>query len=265
METLRALFAFSGNQCAFPGCVHQLINVRSQFIGQICHIEAANVGGERFNPHSNDEERRSFQNLILLCYAHHVETNDVARFDVQSMRGMKAEHEFSFSGDHYRVSTDILWRLKQDIEKFWQEIDRLKSEHLIPDFAIPVENLENGELFDSARESISVIDDIFFELRRSDDTLCDDVRELLGKPEMDLAVFEAMPYSENPFQGRNWEMLELASRNAIGRLLVLLEQLEVRFYEKAVEADPSDVLLRKRLERARNSLKDSACSAGLAD
>ncbi|EKE03034.1 MAG: hypothetical protein ACD_20C00287G0017 [uncultured bacterium] len=58
-DILRALFARSGNQCAFPSCNHHLINHKNQFVGQICHIEAANVGGERYNPSQNDEQRRS--------------------------------------------------------------------------------------------------------------------------------------------------------------------------------------------------------------
>lgn len=34
------------------------------FIGQICHIEAAEEGGERFKPIMTNEERRAFDNLM---------------------------------------------------------------------------------------------------------------------------------------------------------------------------------------------------------
>lgn len=63
-ETLIALFAKSGNVCAFPGCTHELVTSRNIFVGQVCHIEAANQGGQRFNPNSTDEQRRSFENLL---------------------------------------------------------------------------------------------------------------------------------------------------------------------------------------------------------
>ena len=33
--------------------------------------------GERFNAEQSDEERRSYDNLLLLCYQHHIETDDV--------------------------------------------------------------------------------------------------------------------------------------------------------------------------------------------
>jgi len=43
-NVLRALFARSGNQCAFPGCTQPIINSKNKFIGQVCHIEAASEG-----------------------------------------------------------------------------------------------------------------------------------------------------------------------------------------------------------------------------
>jgi hypothetical protein len=77
LETIRALFARSGNQCAFPGCIHPLVNDKQKFIGQVCHIEAAMPEGERYNPEQNDEQRRSYENLLILCYQHHIETDEV--------------------------------------------------------------------------------------------------------------------------------------------------------------------------------------------
>ena len=92
-EVLRELFLKSGNLCAFPGCSQPIMDKDGRFIGQVCHIEAAETGGERFNAGKTNEKRREFSNLILLCYPHHVETNDVAKFDVKRMQEMKANHE----------------------------------------------------------------------------------------------------------------------------------------------------------------------------
>lgn len=66
-------------------------------IGQLCHIEAAEPGGERFNPNMTNEERRSAANLVFMCYRHHTETNDVDRFTVVDLRKMKSDHEYRFS------------------------------------------------------------------------------------------------------------------------------------------------------------------------
>ena len=63
------------------------------FIGQICHIEAAEEGGERFNPNMTNEERRSFDNLMLMCYEHHRVTNDVGKYPKECLYKMKQKHE----------------------------------------------------------------------------------------------------------------------------------------------------------------------------
>ncbi len=92
-KTLKRLFALSGNECAFPGCTSRLVNDHNAKNSNICHIEAANVGGERFNPNMTDKQRADYENLILLCVQHHDETNDVATFTVDKLKAMKKSHE----------------------------------------------------------------------------------------------------------------------------------------------------------------------------
>ncbi|MCI0554960.1 MAG: hypothetical protein L0287_28770 [Anaerolineae bacterium] len=96
-EILRELYLKSGNQCAFPGCVHVMIDSVGNFVGQICHIEAAEVGGERFNQKMTNEERRAFSNLMLMCYDHHIVTNNVAAYPVKRLQQMKTDHEAKFT------------------------------------------------------------------------------------------------------------------------------------------------------------------------
>ncbi len=97
-ETIRHLFALSGNLCAFPGCERNLIAPTGTYVGQICHIEAAEEGGERFNKDMSNEQRRAAANLMLMCYDHHQETNNVVEYDVERLRKMKLDHERLFSG-----------------------------------------------------------------------------------------------------------------------------------------------------------------------
>lgn len=96
-NTLRELFLKSGNLCAFPGCGHLMMDAEGTFIGQVCHIEAADVGGERFNEEMDNEQRRAAANLMLMCNAHHTKTNDVSVYTVAKLRQMKADHERRFS------------------------------------------------------------------------------------------------------------------------------------------------------------------------
>jgi len=108
-DTLRTLCAFSGNLCAFPGCNHPIFNPEGILVAQLCHIEAAMPGGERFNSNMSNEERRSFSNLMFLCLEHHVTTDDVYRYPVSALKEMKAQHEAIFSLD--RMSDRIAEKL----------------------------------------------------------------------------------------------------------------------------------------------------------
>ena len=72
-----------------------MMNAEGSFIGQVCHIEG--VKGERFRAEMSNEERRAFKNLMLLCYQHHVETNDEETWTVAKLIQMKADHEAHFT------------------------------------------------------------------------------------------------------------------------------------------------------------------------
>ncbi|AGC42853.1 hypothetical protein MYSTI_01513 [Myxococcus stipitatus DSM 14675] len=88
----------SGNQCAFPGCTNLMMDLAGNFIGQVCHIEAAEYGGERHNDKMSNEDRRSFENLMVMCYEHHRITNDVEQYPAARLRRIKEDHERRFAG-----------------------------------------------------------------------------------------------------------------------------------------------------------------------
>ncbi|HWA08335.1 MAG TPA: hypothetical protein VG838_02595 [Opitutaceae bacterium] len=92
-ETLKQLALRSRNQCAFPECIHPIMDGRNVLVGELCHIEAAEPGGERYNPNQTDEERRAFENLLYLCHGHHKVTDDVVTYTVAVMKEMKRKHE----------------------------------------------------------------------------------------------------------------------------------------------------------------------------
>lgn len=95
-DVIRRLFLLSGNQCAFPGCQHPIISPDGTYVGEICHIRAAEAGGERFDANQSNEDRRAFENLLLLCHDHHVVTDDVDQYPVQRMADIKRQHEARF-------------------------------------------------------------------------------------------------------------------------------------------------------------------------
>lgn len=96
-ETLRQLFLKSGNLCAFPNCLSLMMNEKGVFIGQVCHIEAAEPGGPRFNPNMDNEDRRHADNLMLMCYEHRKVTDDTKKYTVKKLRKIKNDHESRFS------------------------------------------------------------------------------------------------------------------------------------------------------------------------
>ncbi len=87
----------SGNRCAFPGCNHEFLGGENETnSSNICHIEDANRSlykNDRHNPKQTDKERSDYNNLILLCPNHHIETNDPNSYTVTVLKRMKKDHE----------------------------------------------------------------------------------------------------------------------------------------------------------------------------
>lgn len=93
--TIKRLYSNAGNRCAFPDCSTIFTNPDNDTnLSEICHIEDAKPGC-RYNPNMSDEERSSYDNLILLCPNHHVETSNENKFNVEDLKKMKRTHEDS--------------------------------------------------------------------------------------------------------------------------------------------------------------------------
>lgn len=158
-DVLRALFARSGNQCAFPGCTQELISTNNKFISQLCHIEAASPGGERYNPDQTDEERRTYENLMLMCYPHHIETNDVDVYTVEALQNMKNSHESTFQTSTYKINEEVLYRLSSEMEGFWAEIELLNSvKHVCEEYAVPINS--KADFFELMKDTYGHVDDL---------------------------------------------------------------------------------------------------------
>jgi hypothetical protein len=124
-ETLRELFLKSGNLCAFPGCNQLMMDIQGDFIGQLCHIEAAEEGGERFNASMTNDERRATANLMLMCYAHHVKTNDVNAYTVEVLRKFKSDHERRFSEPQRAILEKLTDWTTVDLPKAARNLKRM--------------------------------------------------------------------------------------------------------------------------------------------
>ena len=89
------LFAVSGNRCAFPGCPAPIVDERTgAIVYQIAHIKAESKGGARYDATQTDDERRSFENLMLMCPNHHALIDKLLeRYPVEDLMTMKRDHE----------------------------------------------------------------------------------------------------------------------------------------------------------------------------
>lgn len=237
-ETIRTLFARSGNECAFPECQHELINKKDQFVAQICHIKAAESGGERYDTNQTDEERRAANNLLLLCYRHHIETNDVNEFTIEKMEQIKRNHEEQFSGSGFRPKEEIIDRISAESTAYWGRIDRLNTiEHSLLEFALPIEARHDAfQLLADCRENIDIIESFI-------DHLCESVG------------------SRREF----WEACNLGLPNRMELLQVQLRQLELKLLEYHVREKPDDKGAMASLESLRKEFEEIAQHAVVRD
>ncbi|MDA1967651.1 hypothetical protein QUF93_11810 [Bacillus hominis] len=109
-STIKRLFALSGNQCAFPKCKNKLVEGK-KVTGKICHIKARSEGGPRYDLNQDADERRGFDNLILMCPIHHdVIDSDVESYTVERLIALKKNHNNNPINED-EVSIDIVNQL----------------------------------------------------------------------------------------------------------------------------------------------------------
>ncbi len=95
---VRALFAVSGNACSFRNpddgvaCEHHLVAPgATRANADVCHIRGERPGAARYDANYTEEERRSFDNLIILCPNHHREIDKInpQKYSVEVIIDMK--------------------------------------------------------------------------------------------------------------------------------------------------------------------------------
>jgi len=102
-STIRRLDTLSGNQCSAPDCDSKLIaRDKKTIVSKICHMEAASSEGPRYNSNMGDDERRHFDNLILLCdECHSIIDNkeNESKYPVSLLQEWKRNHESTRIGE----------------------------------------------------------------------------------------------------------------------------------------------------------------------
>ncbi len=97
-STLRKIHVLSGNQCARPGCSTVLVNSNGTFVASVCHIYAAEENGPRPNNSLTPEQKRSPDNLILLCkICHELVDAEEEKYPPELLKKWKRGREKIFS------------------------------------------------------------------------------------------------------------------------------------------------------------------------
>src|SRR5664279_3106600 len=110
-EVTRRLYLASGNRCAFPQCEQALMGSDAVLVGEIAHIEGALPDSTRFNGTMSNEQRRHYDNLLLMCGTHHtVIDSDDRTWTVAKLEDLKRAHEAI-----YTAAIDQLRRQVGDI------------------------------------------------------------------------------------------------------------------------------------------------------
>ena len=272
IETVKALLARSGNQCAFPDCNHPIINESNKLIAQLCHIEAANVGGERYNQDQNDEERRAYDNLIFLCYRHHIETNDETLFTVSKLKEIKEKHEKQFTESIFSIEDrSKLDEIYRSIEKYWEELRYAHEfKNIVPeDLRIRIDaDSGNVEIFQSLREKIMHYRSIISHLHESTNVLEKDFKATLKSIDF-LGILSlrarSLPYYRNPFINRDWEYWNIGIPNLTSQIDILLNQLEIKILETELINEPDNENLSNRLKLVKEEFLNQAQKSGFID
>ena len=98
-KTVKKLFAYSGNQCAFEDCSAFLVDDGGTMVGKIAHIRSPKKGGPRYDKNWTSEQCRHQDNLMVLCGPHHDAVDDKDRvqdFPTTLLESWKQKHEARF-------------------------------------------------------------------------------------------------------------------------------------------------------------------------
>lgn len=218
-ETLRFLYGKSGNKCAFPGCNAPIFEEDGLLTGICCHIEAVSKGGPRYNPNKTNEEVNSENNLILLCGRHHtiVDANP-KEYTVERLHEIKRNHERQYTENYRVLSEKMLFSLQQSMKEYWKEIIDIDNNDKIGHKIHFNTELSITDLMSLIDKTFSNIENQINYLAKSDNNIEEDLLHFLKINNIDSSIIESMPYYENPFMSRNWEIHNLGIPNTISCL-----------------------------------------------
>ena len=117
-KAIKLLWANAAGRCSFTGCnekltVEQAAHSAPYTLGEMAHIEGKKRGSNRYDETQTDEQRDSYENLILLCPTHHTlidKPENEGTYTVDILIEMKLTHEKNTSE---RLATEKISGIKE--------------------------------------------------------------------------------------------------------------------------------------------------------
>ncbi len=205
--------------------------------------------------------------MIILCYPHHIETNDVDEYPPERLREMKAAHEQSFEKNPFKIDESVLYKIAREMDEYWERVDQLhRYQHVASDHAVEIDATATFvQLAEQAKSLARHIWQLRESLVISAKELPSDIQMLLRSVGVSEAKISELDLHIERFGFRDWEVVNLGLITVESRLLVVLAQMEVKYLEEYVKLNPNELAMRLRLEALKKEFEGIAVSAGLAD
>jgi len=132
-KDIKILWSKSAGVCSFTDCDIKLAigggeDVDPHTVGEMAHIKGKKITANRHDSSQDDNERDSYQNLILLCAHHHTiidkkENEEKYSFDI--LQAMKQEHEAYISSriqpmEHMDTKEELVQKILPYMDENYQ-------------------------------------------------------------------------------------------------------------------------------------------------
>ncbi len=129
VKSIKLLWSNAAGRCSFTGCnerltVEQAAHSAPHTLGQMAHIKGEKKGSNRYDEDQTDEQRDSYQNLILLCPNHHTlidKPENEEMYTVEALLEIKTTHEASISNRLDSAKISNIDELKDEVSIFLAE------------------------------------------------------------------------------------------------------------------------------------------------
>lgn len=254
--TYRLLFAHCGNKCAFEACSNPIFEDDGTLTGECCHIHAYSESGPRYDPMQTDEDRNGYDNLILLCSRHHkIIDSDPVLYTADYLRSLKQQHEKEFTVENRKLSNQMLNEFQTASEVYKRRINQYNQQIDTNEYKITIDPSQDTlSVYNTLIERFQYIEE-FFEILHSTDEECkSDLTQLLQtlKCDVDLGI---IPYYENPFVLRNWDLHNIFIPNKLSEIHLYFKLLKIKILEHMQLINLQDRFITVELDKARQDLE----------